>query len=336
VSCRHLAAITKRWAKASCEGEALPLSPSMAQGFSLLCCAHAALGLKLGGVSLEAARSSVRRALADAPFLVADDGTLLPGRHVCTELFSDLGPYARACPSYMAALIPFLDEVGGVLSSTQLAGASVEVRSDNPYALLLPKLMAECDRPNYADIAFHFGEGEDVVYGHRLVLGLLVPTLGVAFTSGMHGGATLDGRTRIALGGQGFGPTALRLVLRYVYTGELEVCHEPQYVRGTCLSPSPAGVDLLLETLRVADFWDMHHLKESCEALAVQWDLLQVENCCALYEHATHLNCSQLRVACIQYIRDMHDAVSLSEGWAGLSEEMKRPIVELSKPKARW
>ena len=43
---------------------------------------------------------------------------------------------------------------------------------------------------------------------------------------------------------------------------------------------------------------------------------------------------AQLRVACIQYIRDMFDAVSLSDGWAALSEEMRRPIVELGKPKA--
>ena len=101
-----------------------------------------------------------------------------------------------------------------------------------------------------------------------------------------------------------------------------------------CLSPSPSGVALLLEVLRLADFWDMAHLKESCEALAVRWEVLQVENCCALYEHAASLHCAQLRVACIQYIRDMFDAVSLSDGWAALSEEMRRPIVELGKPKA--
>ena len=57
-------------------------------------------------------------------------------------------------------------------------------------------------------------------------------------------------------------------------------------------------------------------------------------NCCALYEHAASLHYAQLRVACIQYIRDMFDAVSLSDGWAALSEEMRRPIVELGKPKA--
>ena len=72
-------------------------------------------------------------------------------------------------------------------------------------------------------------------------------------------------------------------------------------------------------------------MRQRCERLFIDWEVLQVENVCAVYEHAAATNCGQLRGACIQYIRDMFDAVSLTEEYGALPESMREPIVELRR-----
>ena len=67
--------------------------------------------------------------LANAPFIVADDGELLQPRHVCTDLFSDLGPRSRALPLAYSVLVSFLNGAG-CLTASDLAAPEVRYRCD--------------------------------------------------------------------------------------------------------------------------------------------------------------------------------------------------------------
>jgi len=245
------------------------------------------------------ARPDVRRALASAPYVVADDGTMLPGRHVCVDLFADLGPHARAVPNYLTPLVPFLVEVGGALTSSALAAPEVVVSAPNPFESLLPKLMLQWDEPAFADVIFEFDGGIEAggtaVYAHKLVLALTSPHFATMFTSGLVEGQ--GGKQRLPMDSSVFGPDALRLTLCYAYQGELPLTlstdashHHRTHTGGgggaggvgggrvAPLAPTSEGVSRLLELLLVSDYFELSHLKQTVERLIVEWDVLQVEN----------------------------------------------------------
>ena len=83
--------------------------------------------------------------------------------------------------------------------------------------------------------------------------------------------------------------------------------------------------------LRVADFFDLEHLKQLLELmLVVEWQVVQLENVVSLYEHACHLDCRQLKAACVGFIRDSFDVVSQTPEWGQLSDELREPVVTLT------
>ena len=156
VSCRHLATVCRRWRASPPGWRDAQIGTAAQQAFSLLCCAHAAHALrgKLAVGSFEGAAElastigeagAAKRALVDAPFIIADDGAMLPARHVCTELFADLGPTARACPAYLSSLCDFLTSVGGALTSASLAAEEIVVSATRPHESLFAKIELSCD-----------------------------------------------------------------------------------------------------------------------------------------------------------------------------------------------
>ena len=61
------------------------------------------------------------------------------------------------------------------------------------------------------------------------------------------------------------------------------------------LRPTDEGVARLLEVLQAADYLELAHLKQLGERLVVEWEVLQVENCLAVYERACATRCDQVR-----------------------------------------
>ena len=105
VVCRHLSRVMSEW-KARPVWRA-SLGTQVLQSFSLMCLSHSATllnaegGIVSGGGSTPSlarlsaevgSRPEVRRALASSPYIVADDGAMLSGRHVCVDR-----KLARAC-----------------------------------------------------------------------------------------------------------------------------------------------------------------------------------------------------------------------------------------------
>jgi len=367
VCCRHLARVSSEWRERGAAWRD-QLGVPVLQAFSLLCCAHAAMQLRGddlisapayargGGTLTESlngqlgARPDVRRALASAPYVVADDGTMLPGRHVCVDLFADLGPHARAVPNYLTPLVPFLVEVGGALTSSALAAPEVVVSAPNPFESLLPKLMLQWDEPAFADVIFEFDGGIEAggtaVYAHKLVLALTSPHFATMFTSGLVEGQ--GGKQRLPMDSSVFGPDALRLALCYAYQGELPLTlstdashHHRTHTGGgggaggvgggrvAPLAPTSEGVSRLLELLLVSDYFELSHLKQTVERLIVEWDVLQVENVVDVLQHAVGAHASQLKASCVQYMRGMFDVVRETPSWAQLDEALKKEVTEL-------
>ena len=352
---RHLARVTAQWRSqpASWRGQ---LSVPVMQGLSFLCCYHAFTQMPSDGIvsgsrggPLSSAarllsaqsdqRSECRRTLASAPFVVLSDGSLIPGRHVCVDLFDDLGPQARATPPYLAPLSAFLVDVGGALTSAALAAPEVAVTAPNPFDTLFPQIMAHWDDPTLADVVFDFG-GDGKVFAHKLVLALSSPTFaamfsGGSFAEGQGGMARIDmcdPASRI------FGRDALRLALCFMYTGEIPLAVPPAAKppaaehgggRLAPLTPTSSGVSRLLELLLVADYMQHSHMKQTCEKLLIDWEVLQVENVVSIFEHAVGASCAQLRASCVQYMRGMFDVVSASEGWARLCETYRKEVTTL-------
>lgn len=85
------------------------------------------------------------------------------------------------------------------------------------------------------------------------------------------------------------------------------------------------------QVLRCADYFDLSHLKQSCEALVAAWDVIQVENVVPLYEHAHQVGAKQLQGLCIQYVRAMFDVVELLPEYRSMADELKQPIIELGR-----
>ena len=85
----------------------------------------------------------------------------------------------------------------------------------------------------------------------------------------------------------------------------------------------------LLELLLVADYMQHSHMKQTCEKLLIDWEVLQVENVVSIFEHAVGASCAQLRASCVQYMRGMFDVVSASEGWARLCETYRKEVTTL-------
>ena len=336
VCCEHLAVVSRRWKAAPAEATAL-LGPPLRQGFSLLCCAHAAAQLWSGTAERDwvggqghmqgGARSGARAALRTAPFIVTDDGSLVPGRVICTELFSDLGPHARALPGYLRGLGDFLVDVGGAMSSAQLDVPGVAVSAPNPHDALFARLCAQCDDPAHSDVVFTFGEGEaaEEVHAHKLLLSLTSATFAAMFTSAMEEGCHAR-RAHIALGEAGFSASTFRRALHYVYHGAL-----PDGDHALALRPDDEGLAVLLELLRLCDYLGLEHLRQTCERLAVDWEVIQVENVCALLEHAAETNAEQLAASCVCFIREMHEVVAQTEAYARLSPERREQIARVKR-----
>ena len=357
-TCRHLARIANEWRARPASWRA-QVGVLTLQSLSLLCCSHAAIQMRAdgltsgGGPELAAlsaqvgARPEVRRALASAPYIVADDGTLVIGRHVCVDLFSDLGPHARAVPTYLAALTPFLVEVGHALTSSALAAPEVTVSAPNPFEVLFPQIMAHVDDPSFADVVFVFGGadgggagegsgggGGEHVYAHKLLLALSSPTFAAMFTSALAEGR--GGQLMMPMDESLFGADALRLALTYMYTGELPIADDthpapPADAKVAPLRPTSSGVARLLEVLLVADYLQLEHLKQLGERLIIDWEVLQVENVVDVYEHASGAKCAQLKASCVQYIRGMFEVVQETEAWARLGEGLQREVTELKQ-----
>ena len=325
VACRHLARVMSEW-KARPSWRAA-LGTDVLQGFSLLCLSHAAsqldaeAGIVSGGtpapslarLSAEVgSRPEVRRALASAPYIVADDGAMLSGRHVCVDLFADLSAHSRAIPAYLQPLASVLVEVGGALTSAALAAPEVVVSAPNPFESLFPKLMVQFDDPTFADVLFEFAGGE-TVHAHKLILALSSPTFAAMFGGSMAEGQ--GGRHTIKMG-EGlcpFGADAFRLALLYIYTGELPAADAPHDAQRressavggsktatrtsraepTPLRPTTNGVARLLELLMAADYLQLEHLKQLGERMMIDWEVLQVR---ARVNPRSY--CSSLRLGC--------------------------------------
>ena len=60
----------------------------------------------------KATTRSLQQALSDVPFVLADDGCFVMPRHLCFDLGADLGPRARAVPSYLEVARPLLMLLG--------------------------------------------------------------------------------------------------------------------------------------------------------------------------------------------------------------------------------
>ena len=392
VTARHLSLVSSEW-RSRPAGWRDRLGLGVLQAFSQLCCAHAALRLRdeqlvtgntasrlnVGSIPLEVrhptiaaaasasssaalaelsaqvgSRPETRRALASAPYIVADDGAMVLGRHVCVDLFSDLGPHARAVPTYLQPLQLFLVEVGGALTSSALAAPEVTVSAPNPFETLFVRMMSHVDDERYADVAFDFGGcsgTNDVVYAHKLILALSAPTFETMFGGAMAEAQSVS-RTTIAMDPALFGADAFRLALTYIYTGELPFtsgfgngvasagggggdghAREGQRVqpRVEPLRKDSEGVARVLELLLVADYLQHDHLKQTGERMLVDWEVLQVENVCDVYQHAVGASCAQLRSSCVQFIRGMFEVVSETEAWRRLDAHLQREVTELGK-----
>ena len=98
------------------------------------------------------------------------------------------------------------------------------------------------------------------------------------------------------------------------------------------LRPTDEGVGRLLEVLQAADYLELAHLKQLGERLIVDWEVLQVENCLAVFERACATRCDQLRASCVQFIRGMFDVIKETEQYQELPEELRREVQELRAP----
>lgn len=64
----------------------------------------------------------------------------------------------------------------------------------------------------------------------------------------------------------------------------------------------------------------------------IDWEVLQVENVCDVYQHAAMgASCKQLRASCVQYIRGMFDVVKETQGWTRLDEALQNEVTELRR-----
>ena len=100
------------------------------------------------------------------------------------------------------------------------------------------------------------------------------------------------------------------------------------------LRPTDEGVSRLLEVLQAADYLELAHLKQLGERLCIDWEILQVENCVHVYQHACGVRCEQLRLSCVQFIRGLFDVVKETEAFQALPEALQREVQEIrwSKP----
>lgn len=331
----------------------------MMQHFSLLCCAHANMGLQtqeaskmkrpvhapgISKIDLSKCLSDARRALADAPFVVTDDGALIPARYVCTDLFTDLGfddPAHADVVFVFAAQPPDFVFDRDQLDVVFVQALQLKLLTENEIAKLRAGITdgSECEASVLdewrtrvqavgSDVGIcdtHNCESSEMlqpmpseIHAHKLVLSLSSPTFAAMFSSQMAEGSHTC-LTRVPMDSKMFNVSSFRAALRYIYTGLLP----------DSLVPTPTGVTMLLELLRVADYLTLAHLKQVCERLFIDWEVLQVENVVNIFDHSCQANCSQLRAACVQFIRAMFDLVKETEAFLQLPEALKREVQNL-------
>ena len=229
--------------------------------------------------------------------------------------------------------------MGGALTSASLAAEEVTVTAPNPHSTLFDQIAHSCDDHTFADVAFVFDGGEEV-HAHKLILGLSSPTFAAMFRAGS-GLAEADATRLARVPMDLFRVDVFRVALRYLYMGELPIEEVPEGSGGgeaaadathdspLVLRPTSEGVGALLELLRLADYLELTHLRQRCERVLVDWDVVQVENVVELYKHAKLCSAAQLVRTCVQYMRVMFDVVKETPEWAGLDDELKSVVQTL-------
>jgi len=270
-------------------------------------------------------RASSLNALEDAldgvKWIFYSAGDAVSARHIATDLLEDLGPFARAAPSYLQhdVVLELLRRLGA-MSAWAGHTPRVVVRSPNPVDDLPAFIASQLNDPSLADVVFCV-EGCEM-YAHRLVLASSCDPIRAMVLAGTR--ETTSIRIRIEME-EWVTADAFRRLLAYLYLGDAEA-QEP-------LLRHDQGAATALNLLRLADRFLLQHLKEWASAWIATHVRVDVYNVSALLSHAKACNAQQLLTFCIFSARGMFNAVRETEEWQALPEHVQCLVMGDEPPK---
>lgn len=254
----------------------------------------------------------IKHSLSMCKFVMLDNGDLVYPHQLCFDLDEDLGPFARAVPSYLKNFSKLFSLIGTPMLNQAKAPPVDELLVEKPNISNI-FIQARND-PTFSDLIFQFNDLK--FYSHKLIVSYSIPMIKTMFSSNM-----IESQSNIGVFNlpEWINWDGFIMIMDYCYTGNL-------YHSKKLYPTKENDVYLMTEILRISDLFLMNHLKSFCEVFlsSVQVDVFNV---CSLVEIAEMCNANQLLNFCIFTIRIMFATVKHTEEWKQLSDTTKHNIL---------
>src|SRR3990167_5793196 len=258
----------------------------------------------------------IQENLSALQFIMCDSGELIYAHQLVFELEEDLSQFVRATPKYLKKFEKLLALVG-TPNVNKASKPAVHIHGDPPdYNLLVVSWM---NNPTYSDLIFTHPENpSSTFYAHKVIIGPLFPPLAAVFR------LAADKSTKTITLPEWTDWSAFLRAMDFCYRGDVQF-------QGNLMPNNQNHINITIELLRIADYYQCEYLKSWCEQKLASADI-DIFNICNLLEVASQCNALQLENVCLHTIRIMFHAVKETPEYHDLPQHLKSKVVNATTP----
>ena len=310
---RHLKTVGERWENVSDLGTREDLKVCL-QSVVLGCCA--VVGTAINGGRCQP--SAVRSLLSTSAFVVTDTGKIVTAGSVCVDLDDHVSEFALAPPFYLPAHLHCVLEAAGSTSMSMVAPPQVKVKGRPPFTdmVMATQIKRLCLSSELSDVELVHPSNQTIYHAHKLVLGLACPAFHVMFSGGFS--EAMGGSNTIITLPEWADEYSVKYLLKYLYG-----------VVGNPLVGVGATQDTITSVctlLRLADFYNLEHLKSLAEVWLSTNEIIDVFNVVGLLTHAHACRAKQLMEFTSYCCREMSKVVMSTDEWHELDPVLQRRV----------